>query len=265
MAPGMSTGTSPIAAGAATGQHLTVPMGERLRKSAPWWLLPTTVVTVLTAFSVYAIWTAVIGHNEWGSYLSPFYSPQVLTGRRISPAFFVLWMPLSFRATCYYYRKAYFRSYFLDPPSCARSEPREHRRYAGETRLFVLNNLHRYTLYLAILVLGFLWYDAVKAFFQPGTTKLQLGLGTGIMLLNVVLLSAYTFGCHAFRHLVGGRIDCYSCVRGGAVRHRAWKGVSALNVRHPTWAWASMFSVVAVDVYIHMLSAGWFVDPHISF
>jgi hypothetical protein len=263
--PGMSTGSQTFKA-PVTGQHTSIPVGERLVRSAPWWLLPATVVTVLSGFSVYAIWTALVGHNQWGSYLSPFYSPQVLVGRTaISPAFFVLWMPLSFRATCYYYRKAYFRSFFLDPPSCARNEPRPHRKYNGETRLFVLNNLHRYTLYLAILVVGFLWYDTFRAFFQDGTGHVQMGLGTGIMLLNVVLLSGYTFGCHAFRHLIGGRIDCYSCVRGGMVRHRAWKGVTLLNVRHPMWAWASMFSVVAVDIYIHMLNAGWFLDPHLTF
>jgi hypothetical protein len=262
----MSTGTTQIAAGSVIGQHPATPLGERLRRSAPWWLLPTTVVTVLSAFSGYAIWTALVGHNQWGPYLSPFYSPQVLIGRTaISPAFFVLWMPLSFRATCYYYRKAYFRSFFLDPPSCAREEPKAHKNYKGETRLFVLNNLHRYTLYLAILVVGFLWYDTFKAFFAGDGKAVQLGLGTGIMLLNVVLLSGYTFGCHAFRHLFGGKVDCYSCVRGGMARYKAWKGVTVLNVRHPMWAWASMFSVVAVDIYIHMLNAGWFLDPHITF
>lgn len=261
----MSTGTSQIVAPIPATGHLSTPLGERLRKSAPWWLLPTTVVSVLTAFTGYAIWTAVIGHNQWGSYLSPFYSPQLLVGRRVSPAFFVLWMPLSLRATCYYYRKSYYRSYFLDPPACARDEPGgKKRKYSGETKLFVLNNLHRYTLYLGILVIAFLWLDTFRAFFQDGTGHVQLGLGTGLLLLNVVLLSAYTFGCHALRHLVGGNIDCYSCVRGGAARLRAWKGVTALNVRHPMWAWVSMFSVVGVDIYIHMLNAGWFLDPHIT-
>src|SRR5258708_33018362 len=91
---GMSTGSTQIAAGTVAGQHVTAPLGERLRRSAPWWLLPTTVVTVLTAFSGYAIWTAVVGHNQWGSYLSPFYSPQVLVGRTaIIPAVVVLSMP----------------------------------------------------------------------------------------------------------------------------------------------------------------------------
>ena len=39
--------------------------------------------------------------------------------------------------------------------------------------------------------------------------------------------------------------------------------VSALNLRHPNWAWFSLFSVLSVDVYIRMLNAGWFTDPHI--
>jgi len=44
-----------------------------------------------------------------------------------------------------------------------------------------------------------------------------------------------------------------------------WRWVSALNLRHPNWAWFSLFSVLSVDVYIRMLNAGWFTDPHIGF
>src|SRR5207302_11222158 len=127
----------------------------------------------------------------------------------------------------------------------------------------VLNNLHRFFLYLVGIVTGFLWYDVVLAFFSGG--HVQLGLGTGIMLANVILLSGYTLGCHSLRHLAGGSVDCYSKARMGMARLRAWKWVTILNERHPLWAWVSMFSVVITDVYIHMLRAGWFVDPHVVF
>ena len=94
---------------------------------------------------------------------------------------------------------------------------------------------------------------------------MQLGLGTGIMLVNVILLSGYTFGCHSWRHLVGGGLDCYSRSQLGQARYRAWRWVTVLNQRHPVWAWCSMFSVVIADVYIHLLRAGILIDPHIIF
>ena len=41
----------------------------------------------------------------------------------ISPAILVLVVPLGFRFTCYYYRKAYYRSIWQSPPACAVEEP----------------------------------------------------------------------------------------------------------------------------------------------
>lgn len=236
--------------------------GVRHGRNVPWWLLPLAVVTVLGGFTVYAAWSGIVaGRSEYGPYLSPFYSPQVWVTGPISPALWVVWMPLLFRGTCYYYRKAYHRSFLLDPPSCAVGELRK-REYHGETRLpFLLNNLHRFTLYLALVVLAFLWYDALRAFFFNG--HLYLGLGTLVMVTNVVLLSGYTFGCHALRHLVGGGRDCFSCTRAGAARHKAWEVVTVFNGRHAMWAWLSLFSVVTTDVYIRLLMHG-MTDLHVA-
>jgi hypothetical protein len=227
--------------------------------SIPWWLQPAATVTILSGFVVYATWVAFQGHGSIGPYLSPFYSPPVTVAAiPISPAFWVLWAPAGFRATCYYYRKAYYRSYFADPISCMVPESR--RRYAGETAFpFILNNLHRYLLYAALVVLVFLWIDAIKAFVFNG--RFGIHLGSVLFLANVVLLSGYTFGCHAFRHMVGGNLDCYSCARGGRARFRLWQWVTPLNHLHAAWAWASLFSVVAVDVYLRLLMANAIVDP----
>ena len=53
--------------------------------------------------------------------------------------------------SCYYYRKAYYRSFWLSPPACGVAEP--HGKYSGETRLpLILNNVHRYFFYAAVLV-----------------------------------------------------------------------------------------------------------------
>jgi hypothetical protein len=200
--------------------------------------------------------------------LSPFYSPEVGTPFGwLSPAVFVLWIPLGFRATCYYYRKAYYRAFFWDPPACQSKaqqlEPRSPENYNGERALFVLNNIHRYFLYGSVIVVAFLWYEAVIAFFPEG--GFGITLGSLILLTNIVLLSLYTFSCHSFRHLVGGNKDCYSCGSGGNFRRKVYGGVSRLNEsgRHALWAWLSLFSVLFADVYIRMLLAGWFTDPRI--
>src|ERR1700682_2738682 len=181
---------------------------QRFFGSLPWWALPLTVVSVLGGFTIYAIWTAFFSGavNQSGPYLSPFYSPLIWATGPISPALWVLWSPLAFRATCYYYRKAYYRSFFWDPPACAVGELR-HRKYRGENAFpLFLNNLHRFLFYLVLIVTGFLWYDVYLAFFAPNG-HVQLGLGTGLMLANVILLSRYTFGCLSRRLLVGGGLD----------------------------------------------------------
>jgi hypothetical protein len=95
-----------------------------------------------------------------------------------------------------------------------------------------------------------LLYDAIAAFYYRGA--FHLGLGNLILVVNLVLLSGYTFGCHALRHIFGGT-DCFSCHR---VQYQLWKGVTVLNVNHEVWAWASMFSVWATDVYIRLLIHG---------
>ncbi len=251
---------------AASGHDAAPGALARFRRDKPWWLLPLTVVVVLGAFIVYSIWVAHKGESRAASapYLSPFYSPEWLTDHvrpPVFPALMALLVPLVFRGTCYYYRKAYHRSFFWDPPACAVGELR-HRTYHGETRLpFVLNNLHRFAMYLAVLYVFLLSYDAVEAFSMGG--KAYLGLGTVVMVVNVVLLAGYTFSCHSFRHFVGGGLDCYSCSSAATARHGLWRVVTRLNEAHPTWAWISMFSVVSVDIYIRMLNAGWFTDPHL--
>lgn len=230
-------------------------LGATQRRDA-WWVEPLFIALYLGAFGVYSTWAAWQGeHYRWGPYLSPFYSPLILTDWfPFSPAFLILWMPLGFRATCYYYRKAYYRSYFLDPPACAVGEARGHG-YKGETAFpFILQNLHRYFLYLAMLVLVFLWKDVVDAFrFEDG---FGIGVGTLVLLANTVLLTLYTVSCHSWRHLVGGSVDCYSCAALGSARLHAWKRVSALNCHHMLFAWLSLTSVGFADIYVRLLSMG---------
>ncbi len=228
------------------------------RSGQPWWLQPLLVVVVLSLFGIYAIVVSLLGKGFADPYVSPFYSPHVPFGGIFAP-FFVLWVPLGFRATCYYYRKAYYRSFFWDPPACARPDAHGGR-YTGERRLpFILNNLHRFFLYLSIIVIIVLWVDAIRAFDFGG--HFGIGLGSILMLANVVLLSAYTFSCHSFRHLVGGGTACFSCVQGGGRQYSLWRGVSVINARHPLFAWLSLSSLFIVDVYIRLMLAGIITDP----
>lgn len=220
------------------------------------WVEPTLEMAVLGAFTIYATWVVVLNTTgRYGPYLSPFYSPPVeirLAGFLVPPAIWVAWAPLVLRFSCYHYRKAYFRGLFGHPRACAVAEhERRPSRYRGETGLWAVNNLHRYAFYAIVVQMVFLWYDVAAQFVYQGA--FHLGLGSLIMVVNVICLSAYTFGCHALRHLAGGGGDCFSCHR---VRHALWRGVTVLNVRHGRWAWASLATVVATDLYIRLLIFG---------
>jgi len=249
-------------------------VGHTERRDA-WWAAPLIAASVLTAFGVYSLFAAAengdylyTGHGA--RYLSPFYSPDLhsLLGLNLpfSFAFLVLWAPLGLRASCYYYRKTTYRSFLLSPPACAVPGPRR-RRYRGETAFpLVLQNAHRYFLYFATIVLGFLWYDAGRGFlFRSGSGSLGLGVGLGsiVLLVNVVALTFFTFGCNSLRHLVGGNLDCFTCSRSTRVRHKLWLGVTVLNLKHSTWAWVSLATVGFADLYIRLASAGVFHDPRI--
>jgi hypothetical protein len=223
-----------------------------------WWIEIIPTLIVFSAFLVYATWRAFEGKfYEWGPYLSPFYSPLIDPQHHwwpLSPAVLILGAPAGFRFTCYYYRKAYYRAFVLHPPACAVSEG-EHRGYRGEASFpLILQNVHRYFFYLVAIVLCFLWYDAIVAFRWP--EGFGIGVGTLVMLVNVILLTTYSASCHSLRHLVGGKVDCFSCVALGPVRHTGWRWVTKLNEHHMLWAWLSLFSVALTDLYICLVAAG---------
>src|SRR5918996_6392885 len=160
----------------------------------PWWLVPGIIAAGFGAFIAYSLFSALVWEPifhvpyEVDGYLSPFFSPLIFQGQLpwwFSPAILILWIPLGFRATCYYYRKAYYRSFFWSPPACA--VPDATRSYAGETRFpFIFQNLHRYFFWLSLIVLLFLWWDALLAFFFPTAagTRFGIGLGTIILIAN---------------------------------------------------------------------------------
>src|SRR5258708_5741833 len=101
--------------------------GQTERRDA-WWLEILPVIVLMGGFSIYATFRALeVRFYDWALYLSPFYSPLTdlyhhWLPRFITPAMLILAGPLGFRATCYYYRKALYRAFLLDPPACAVSE-----------------------------------------------------------------------------------------------------------------------------------------------
>lgn len=226
-----------------------------------WWVAPLATAIGLLIFAVYSFWAALQGeHYEWGPYLSPFYSPLFTPDWwPLSPAFLILWAPLGFRATCYYYRKAYYRAFFLMPPACAVGAVRHN--YRGERALFVFQNLHRLFLYLALALVVILTWDALIAFSWPD--GFGIGVGTIVLVINAVVLAGFTFGCNSLRHLVGGNVDCYSCVRFGKPRHKLWQLVTRFNEHHMEWAWISLFWVGFADLYIRLVSMGIITDLRI--
>ena len=230
-------------------------------RSDVWWLGPILTAIGLIAFVFYSTWAAFQNeHYLWGPYLSPFYSPLLeYDWWPLSPAFLILWAPAGFRLTCYYYRKAYYRSLFLTPSACAVGGRPQN--YRGERFLLIFQNLHRYFLYLALIFCLILSYDAILSFsFEDG---FGVGVGTVVMTINAVFLIAFTFGCNSLRHLVGGNVDCYSCISFGHQRYKSWKFVSLFNTNHMEWAWISLFWVGFTDLYIRLVSMSIIIDYRI--
>jgi hypothetical protein len=237
-----------------------------------WWIQPLVVFLGLSAFIVYATWAAMQGqYYRFGPYLSPFYSPELIGnpahawfGARpdwlpawVTAAILILWAPGGFRVTCYYYRGAYYKAFWADPPSCTVGEPRK--KYLGERSFpLVLQNVHRYFMYLALVFLVILGHDAWNAMWFNG--HFGIGVGTLVLTVNVVLLGCYTFGCHSLRHLIGGARDRLS---GAPVRKTAYACASCFNRRHMLFAWCSLFWVAFSDLYVRMCSMGIWRDGRI--
>jgi hypothetical protein len=250
--------------------------GETMRRDW-WWVQPVIVFLLLSTFVGYATWAAFQGeHYTYGSYLSPFYSPELFGSSPhawfgpkptwwpswlvFSPALLILPFPGLFRLTCYYYRGAYYKAFWADPPACAVGEPRKE--YRGEAAFpLIVQNIHRYFLYIALLFLVVLASDVYKAlwFTDPATGRTSFGIGVGtlVLTLNVILLGGYTLGCHSLRHVVGGYLDQLSK---RPLRKRLYDCSSCFNRAHMRWAWTSLFSVAFADLYVRLCSMGVWTD-----
>ena len=198
--------------------------------------------------------------NQNSHVLSPLYSPLIFPHSSwipkemwwMSPAMFILVFPAGFRGTCYYYRKAYYRAFFQQPTGCAVSKPWNE--YSGERGILVVQNLHRIFMYIAIIYLPILTYDFwLSVNFHneaTGVDSFGLSVGSLVLLLNVILLAGYTFGCHAFRHVVGGGANHWTGSPMNKVKYLMWRFSTKLNEHHKDWALISLFWVMFADFYI---------------
>ncbi|MDA8267764.1 MAG: hypothetical protein M0013_05245 [Actinomycetota bacterium] len=252
------------------------PAVRTLRRD-PWWKSPAFTFVVLTLFVAYTVWAVFqnadyfVGLSQHRDLISPLYSPcivgscvpgshgsfLVLHWWMLTPALIGLSGPGLFRSTCYYYRKAYYRSFWQSPPGCAVADG--HKRYTGESRFpLILQNIHRYAWYVAIAWNVILTIDAIMAYRLPGDGGIGVSVGSLVLTANAAALWMYSLSCHACRHVTGGHVNEFSKA---PIRHRLWKVVSKLNAIHMQFAWISLFVVVIADAYVRMVAAGWFTDP----
>ncbi len=256
-----------------------------------WWIQPILVLLGLGGFVVYSTWAAFQGCNYFTGgvdqpgvqrLLSPFYSPVLWDPRGIysghawfgelpswwpawmffSPALLILPFPAGFRFTCYYYRGAYYKAFWGDPVNCAVGEPGfRGKNYRGEQKFpLIMQNIHRYFLYVAVAFIALLTWDAFATLWHyntDGTRSFGLSVGSIVLILNPIFLSLYTFGCHCMRHFVGGKNDCLSCSMDGG---GAYKKVTWLNQRHMLFAWISLFGVAFTAIYVRMCANGTWTD-----
>ncbi len=250
-------------------------ISERTLRRDNWKRSPVVVATLLSAWVAYATVRVFVGHWYWVPqyhYLTPFYSPCVSGECAPGSSALGTWIPavppiipyafvslvfvLGFRLSCYYYRGAYYRAFWQAPTACAVREP--HARYTGETRFpLIAQNLHRYLFYMAVLIAILLSYDAAQAFRGPDG-DFGFGLGSLIMLINVVLIWGYTLSCHSCRHITGGRLKHFSA---HPVRYWAWTKISQLNRHHMALAWITLATLMITDFYVMLVAAGAFSDP----
>jgi hypothetical protein len=250
-------------------------ISARTLRTDRWWLPPLMTVVGLGAWVIYATVRVFMQNYYWVPqyhYLTPFYSPCISLGCDPEAAMLGRFLPdwwflpyaaatlpflLLFRMTCYYYRKAYYRSFYLSPPACAVAEP--HKRYSGETRFPLLGqNLHRYFFYAATVISVLNTIDAVEAMLHGKNGGFGVGLGVVILWINVIMLWAYTASCHSCRSIMGGRLNHFSK---HPLRYKAWTFVSKLNAHHMRYAWLSLVGVGATDFYVRCIATGLFHDP----
>ena len=198
--------------------------GQTKRPDA-WWVYPLLTFLGLSAFVVYSTWAAFQGkHYTYGPYLSPFYSPELfgdsphawfgaaaVVVAELAAVLAGAADPLGARpgsaspATTTAARTTR-RSGPTRPPAPSASRARATSARATAARppehppLLPVRRgaVHRHA--------GLRRDQGVLV--PTRRRSFGIGVGTLVLIVNVILLGGYTFGCHSLRHLIGGRHDC---------------------------------------------------------
>ena len=95
----------------------------------------------------------------------------------------------------------------------------------------VVQNLHRYFMYAALAYLPLLTYDVWLAinFHEGDVHTYGVSIGTLILLINVIMLTGYTLGCYAFRHVIGGGSNDWTSSGMARLKYKMWKFSTKLN------------------------------------
>ena len=237
-----------------------------------WWASPSAGGIYLILLIIYITVVLFFGFQENQirvadtHYLSPIFASEIPAEwvpafwpvAALTPALLILWAPAGFRATCYYCRRVYYRSFFASPPACSVDGVSIMQgRYKGEKAVapvpFILNNYHRYFLYVAIILAIFHWFDTWEAMhFVVGIdTRLGIGIGTLLIAIDALFLTLYVLFCHSFRHLIGG---------GSNTSNSASNVTDWLNKNHAYFFWISITTIVLADMYIRLLANGMVPD-----
>ena len=236
-----------------------------------WWNQPAMMAAALGMAMLYTALRVIVLdgsiHYENHRVTSPIFSPDVLHLFHITnhpgwmnSAMLILWIPFGFRGTCYYMRKVYHRTFFQNPTACMVAKPEINHGvgYSGERGVFIINNIHRYMLYLAVIILSMKYYDVIHTMRFDGSWGFSLG--TLILAFESFLLTMYVVSCHAFRHLFGGSLDQW---RGGISSVAGWlfRFSSRHNASHNLWFWTSLTMVFLGDIFVLSVAEGLISDP----
>ena len=241
-----------------------------------WWNKPfwmgfgLSLALVYTALRV-LVWNGEI-HYDNHRVTSPIFSPDVIhifdlqTPHWMNSALLILWIPFGFRGTCYYMRKVSHRVFFQNPTACVVAKPKISYKidYKGEKGLFILNNIHRYMLYLAIIILSMKVYDVYHTMWFQGDNGVEsfgISIGTLVLAIESILLFMYVASCHAFRHLFGGGMNQWRSGISGIFGKLHIK-ISNLNIEHAFWFWTSLVMVFLGDLFVWAVAEGIINDIH---
>jgi len=245
-----------------------------------WLRQPLAMGIALTAAMIYTavrlfLYPDTIHYDVNGAtVMSPIFSPNVLEWELfglkdwdhpgwVNAAVLVLWIPFGFRGTCYYMRRVYYRTFFASPVACWVDEPEINKKigYKGEKRLFIFNNLHRYFLYAAMIILAIKWWDVTHTlhFTEGAAQGWGICIGTLVMGFEAFLLTMYFTSCHALRHLAGGVLDRWTSPI-AKLRGKLFGRISVLNRSHGFWFWTSLTFVFLGDLWVLAVDAGMVSD-----